>query len=70
MMEFTLRNAPSLRCTLLHNGDDLPRKVYFATDEWNGCNSRMEGWPCFMLRIEGETEAPIRPWAGYYIACF
>lgn len=69
MMTFTLDGATSIRCTLLHNEDDAPRKLYFATDGGNNCVPGSNK-PCFMLRSAGDTGAPVRAWASYLIACF
>lgn len=70
MVALTLEGGRSISCTLLHHEDDTPRKVYFATDAYNGCPSQTPGKPCFLLREEGNTSCPVRPWAGFEIICF
>jgi len=65
MLEFSLQGAPSRTCLLLHDEDDRPKKLYYATDGGNDCQL---GEVCVRLRHEGATGNPIR-WGGYDWLC-
>lgn len=66
MLEFSLEGAPSTGCLLLHDEDDKPRKMYYATDSGNQCHM---GISCAKLRREGARESPIITNESYYWLC-
>jgi hypothetical protein len=51
----SLEGACSLAATLLHDGDDHPRKLYWATDEGN--DNRLQR-PAFILRAQDVEGSP------------
>ena len=62
----SLEGAPSLLATLLHEGDDTPRKYYYATDGGWG-NSNPLNRPAFILRAEGIRDMPVVRYAGFRV---
>jgi hypothetical protein len=62
----SLEGACSLAATLLHDGDDLPRRYVYATDEGN---ENELGRPAFILRAENVEGCPVARWAGFRVLC-
>jgi hypothetical protein len=60
----SLDGACSLAATLLHEGDDFPRRYQYATDEGN---ENQLGRPAFILRAENVEGCPVAPWAGFRV---
>ncbi len=60
----SLKGAPSIAATLLHEEDDFPRKYYFATD---GENNNPLGHAAFILRAEGISDMPVARWANFRV---
>jgi hypothetical protein len=55
----SIEGAPSRAATLLHDEDDAPRKLYYATDNGNGTENPL-GRPAFILRGEGMRDCPVQ----------
>jgi hypothetical protein len=66
LVEFSLVGAPNIRCSLLHNEDDSPRKLYYATDGGNGCHMNHS---CARLKSEGVMDCPVGKCAEHSWLC-
>ena len=69
VLEFSLEEAPSIACVLLHEEDDAPDKskgLYYATD---GGNQAHLGGPAARLSKEGTSGSPVREDTVYYWLC-
>ncbi|MHC5210560.1 MAG: hypothetical protein ACYTG2_07575 [Planctomycetota bacterium] len=62
----SLEGACSLAATLMHDGDDFPRRYVYATDEGN---ENELGRPAFVLRAENVEGCPVARWAGFRLLC-
>ena len=62
----SLDGAKSFAATLLHNEDDTPRKLYFATDAGN--NNPLKR-PAFILRVSKIEGCPVAKCARFSVLC-